>query len=391
MSRRTTVCLSAIYFLPWGLQCFVNNMMPIFVASLDFATDKTVGEVAGLGAVVTAISQLIWSLASGCSKKKGMVLSLSLALLCVTSLLFLQNNITYGRLMIFVVLFYACYMAHQPIVDTIVSETYMHTSHSFAFFRSFASLGYAVAGLLIAILPNSDPKLFFIYIAILALIAAFFAIFQRNEASAIAEKTKEWGKLNFDFLKFAIFVLILFFSSSILATFTGVFFTGKSYLGGDVGVLGILLGVASIAEWLLIIVLSKWTARADPRLIFLIIAACGVGRSVILALAPNPTVASFTFLFYPPYFALLGATAAPYIKSIVPSGSNAFAQGVFMVVSFGLGTFLGSYVGGIVSDAFGIRNMFFMVATLFALLVPLSLVLVKAKRPANDDHPAQNI
>jgi MFS family permease len=379
MSKRTAVCLSALYFLPWALQCFVNNLMPIFVASLDFATDKTVGEVAGIGAIVTALSQLVWSYATGRAKRKGLVLALSLLMLCAASLLFLHDNMTYLQLLLFTVLFYACYMAHQPIVDTITSETYTRTRHTFAFFRAFASLGYAVAGILIAILPNSDPKLYFVYIAVLAALSLVFALLHKDGESVVSEKKKKYTKLNFDFLKFSIFIFIQFFSSSILATFTGVFFTGKSHLGGDVGVFGILLGVASIAEWLLIIALSKWTARADARLIFLLIAACGVGRSIILALAPSPIVAAFTFLFYPLYFALLGATAAPYIKSIVPAESNAFAQGVFMVVSFGLGTFTGSYVGGIIADGLGMRNMFFVVTTLFAILIPLSFLLIKGK------------
>ena len=380
MIKRRTVCLSAIYLFPFALQCFVNNLMPIFVASLDFATEKTVGEIAGVGAIMTAVSLLVWSFFTGKAKRKGRVLALSLGLVLATSLPFLMRDITYAKLMVFVVLFYSCYMSHQPIVDTIASEIYMRTKHSFAFFRAFASLGYAAAGLLIALLPTDNPRSFFLYIAILAFISLVFAILNPNEESVASDRPKESGRLNLDFIRFCIFVLILFFSSSILATFTGVFFTGESYLGGDVGVFGILVAVSSIAEWLLIIVLAKWTARADARLVFLLIAASGVGRSVILALAPNPLMASFSFLFNPLYFALLGACAAPYIKSIVPEGSNAFAQGVFTVVTFGLGTFLGSYVGGIIAEEFGMRNMFIVVAVLYIALLPLSFLLIKSKR-----------
>lgn len=384
MSRRRTVCLSAIYLFPFALQCFVNNLMPLYVASLDFATEKTVGEVAGVGAIMTAISLLVWSFLTGRARRKGRVLVLSMALVLATSLLFLLKDVTYARLMVFVVFFYSCYMSHQPIVDTIVSESYTHTRHSFAFYRAFASLGYAAAGLLIAIIPTDNPILFFVYIAALALISLIFAIFHRDEEIIVPEKTKKSGKLSFDFFKFCLFVLIMFFSSSILATFTGVFFTGESHLGGDVGVFGILVAVSSVAEWLLIVVLAKWTERADARLIFLLVALSGVGRSVILALAPNSVVASFSFLFNPLYFALLGACAAPYIKSIVPKDSNAFAQGVYVVVTFGLGTFLGSYVGGIIAEEFGMRNMFVVVAVLYILLLPLSFLLIKGKKKMNE-------
>ena len=380
MSRRKTVCLSAIYLFPFALQCFVNNLMPLYVASLDFATEKTVGEVAGLGAIMTAVSLLVWSFFTGKARRKGRVLVLSMGLVLATSLLFLLKDVTYARLMVFVALFYSCYMSHQPIVDTIASEGYTRTKHSFAFFRAFASLGYAAAGLLIAILPNKNPRLYFIYIAALALISLVFALLTPDEESVVTEKKRESGKFNLDFIKFCLFVLILFFSSSILATFTGVFFTEEAYLGGDVGVFGILVAVSSVLEWLLIVVLAKWTEKADARVIFLLVALSGVGRSVILALAPSSIVASLSFLFNPLYFALLGACAAPYIKRIVPEGSNAFAQGVYTVVTFGLGTFLGSYVGGIIAEEFGMRNMFTVVAVLYTVLLPLSFVLIKGKK-----------
>lgn len=380
MSRRRVVCLSAIYLFPFALQCFVNNLMPIYVASLDFANEKTVGSVAGLGAIMTAVSLLVWSFFTGRARRKGRVLVLSMALVFATSLLFLLKDVTYARLMVFVVLFYSCYMSHQPIVDTIVSESYMRTKHSFAFYRAFASLGYAAAGLLIAIIPADNPRLFFVYIAALALISLLFAAFHRDEEATVTEKKEKSGKLSLDFFKFCLFVLIMFFSSSVLATFTGVYFTGRSYLGGDVSVFGVLLAVSSVAEWLLIVVLAKWTERADARLIFLLIAASGVGRSVILALAPNSAVASLSFLFNPLYFALLGACAAPYIKSIVPKDSNAFAQGVYVVVTFGLGTFLGSYIGGVIADEFGMRNMFFVVMALYVALLPLSFLLIRSKK-----------
>ena len=64
----------------------------------------------------------------------------------------------------------------------------------------------------------------------------------------------------------------------------------------------------------------------------------------------------------------------------MPEESNAFAQGVFTVVTFGLGTFLGSYVGGIIAEEFGMRNMFIVVAVLYITLLPLSFLLIKSKR-----------
>ena len=123
MSRRLPVFLTALYLLPWGIQCLVNNFIPVYVASLPFATAQTVGDVVGLGAVITVFSQLLWSFFAGKAKNKSNVLALSLLLLGIFSLLFLIKGITKPLLFLFVTLFYSSYMAHQPLIDTIAPKS----------------------------------------------------------------------------------------------------------------------------------------------------------------------------------------------------------------------------------------------------------------------------
>ena len=81
MQKNLTFPLMMLYLVPWGIQCIIGNFMPVYVASLPFATEKTVGEVAALGAVITMISQVVWTKFADKSKNKNNVLVLSLILL----------------------------------------------------------------------------------------------------------------------------------------------------------------------------------------------------------------------------------------------------------------------------------------------------------------------
>ena len=61
MQKRFTGTLILLYTLPWGLQCIVNTFMSVYVSSLPFSTEQTVGNVMAFGSAVTMLSQLVWS------------------------------------------------------------------------------------------------------------------------------------------------------------------------------------------------------------------------------------------------------------------------------------------------------------------------------------------
>ena len=75
----------------------------------------------------------------------------------------------------------------------------------------------------------------------------------------------------------------------------------------------------------------------------------------------------------------LWAAVTPYVKSIVPPDGNAFAQGVWNVAASGLGSFLGSFVGGRLAEAFGLRTLFLIVTFVLLALALLTPLLIKKK------------
>lgn len=183
-SKNITPVLVILYLLPWGIQCLVNTFMPIYVASLPYGDATCVSQVIAVGAVITVISQLIWSKWADHSKNKSDILCLSLVLLGGVSLVFLKPDISKIMLMVIVILFYSAYLPHQPIIDTIVSEKYMQTNHSFGWYRSFASFGFAAMGIVYAFLPGRTANSFFIYVCI----RKEFAIINNDAASGILSR-----------------------------------------------------------------------------------------------------------------------------------------------------------------------------------------------------------
>lgn len=378
MQKKLTFTLILLYLLPWGIQCIISNFMPVYVASLPFATEKTVGEVAALGAIVTMVSQMIWTKIADKSKNKSNILALSLILLAAFSMLFLIKGITKPILFAFVILFYSCYMTHQPLIDTITSENCGNTTHSFGWFRSFASLGYALVGLLLTVLPNDKPERFFIYSAILAIFSAVTSklIPAKNvSGKKISEHNEKI--YNKRFVSFLILTFMLYFCSSITVTFFPVYYTAKDGIGGNVGVYSFMISVATFLEWGIMIVFAKILEKTKAIYKFFILAISGIFRNGIIFLVENQYLILFSFLFQGIWYGLLWSSVTPYIKKIVPEKGLASAQGTWTVVSAGLATFAGSYFGGIIAEAIGLKLLFMVVSVILIIVAGLSTVLIK--------------
>ena len=381
MQKRISLSLIMLYLLPWGIQCLINNFISVYVISLPYATEKTVGEVAAIGALVTVLSQFIWTKMADRTAYRGRLLSLSLILLTAASLLFCIKGFSKILLFVFVIFFYSCYMVHQPLVDTIASENYDKTRHSFGWFRSFASLGYAVMGLLFTVLPNDDPRIFFVYVTVLAVISALVA-WQMPSNKKMSQETKtehikKTGVFNKDFIMFLVYTFFLFMGSSFLSTFFSVYFTSEGGLGGTIGLFSLLVTVATFIEWAIMMVFGKTAANTKPRYIFMLVGIAGVIRSGVIYILGGYTHTWISFLFMGVWFGLLWAAATPYIKKIVPEENLATAQGIWTITASGAAPFVVSLLGGNLVEIIGLKNLFGVNAIMLALLVVFTPLLVR--------------
>lgn len=366
MSRRkTTVALALLYLLPWGIQCLVNNFMPVFIASLPFATEKTVGYAVSLGSAVTVATQLAWTKAADRAVTKSNVLALSFVCLCVCSLLFVFGGMTRARLYPFILLFYACYMAHQPLIDTIAAENTGNTALPFGRLRSFASLGYALTGLLFGLTAHGLSNRFFPYVAVLALLSALTAkLVPKQNKAGTGPKNRFFA--NRKFILFLLYTFLLFIGSSMLSTFFPVYYSTERGLNADIGLFSLMISAGTFVEWMVMVIFGR--ADAAPKTSFLLIALCGVCRSLVIYLVRDYRLIMLAFLFSGVWFGLLWASATPYLKKIIPQEHLAEAQGVWTIVSFGISPFLGSFLGGQLAALFGLRQLFLMIAILLAAL-----------------------
>ena len=378
MQKRISFALVALYLFPWGIQVLVDNFISVYTGSLPFATEKTVGEVGAIGAIVTMIAQLLWTRAADRIKDKSNALTLSLLLVAVFASLFLVFDVTKPLLFLFVTLFYSCYLTHQPLIDTIASDNYSKTNRPFGWFRSFASFGYAAMGFLFTFLPNDGNK-FFIYVVILALVGAAVSRLVKSPNTYTAEEKKNsGGYMNRKFVCFLIFSFLLFMCSRTLATFFGAYYCdAEKGLGGSIGVFSLLVSIGTFGEWAVMLIFGRLIERMKFVYVFLTIALAGIFRCLVIFLVGDPYLMSVVCIFSAVWYGFLWSSATPYIKKIVPEEAFASAQGIWSVIAFGIAPFVGNYLSGVFAETFGYRILFLAVAGVMALLALLTPVLIK--------------
>lgn len=376
--KKLTFTFIILYLLPWGMQCLVDNFIPVFVNSLSFASEKTVGQVTAIGAIATMITQLLWTAPADKAKNKGNVLAFSLVLLAISSSLFVFVEQSIISLFAITILFYSCYMVHQPLIDSIVGESYEKTGKPFGFFRSFASLGYALTGLLFGFVNHQSPKSFFYYVIALSLLSIIVAKFVPDSVQRKTEKQKtERDFKNKNFILFLIFTLLLFIQTSMITTFFPVYY---SEINNSIGVLSIAIGAGTFFEWGIMSFFGKKIEQTSPKILFSIITFATLLRSLSIYFIQNEYWILISIFLNGVVFAVLWSSVTPYLAKIFPAHQLTGAQGVWTIVAFGIAKFIGSYLGGIIAETFGLRNLFFIISITMAILTVITPLFFSKKR-----------
>ena len=369
MQKRFTGALILLYTLPWGLQCLVQNFMSVYVASLPFATEQTVGNVMAFGSAVIMISQLVWSRIAYRSRSKFSILSLSFFLLALFSLPFLFAKMNLLLLYLFVFLFYFCFMVHQPLIDSIATESADKLTLSFGSIRSFSTFGYALAGLILGVVGYTSSTDIFYYIVVLAALSAVISMIAPKEAPQKKQEKEPFrfaGLFNKRYVLFLLYTFLLYAVSSVNVVFFPVYYT--DVLGGDIKHLSIMISVECFLEWGMMLIFGAKIAKTSPRKIFLMIAFAAAFRCFAVWFTANPYLILLTYFGSVVWFGLQWSSVAPYICQIVPTDCNMTAQSIWTLASSGLGATAGSLIGGVIAQYLSIRSLF-LIATLLMLLL----------------------
>lgn len=177
--------------------------------------------------------------------------------------------------------------------------------------------------------------------------------------------------------RWLLFLGMMFVAGMAMALITTYLFPFMETAGASRKLMGLSQSIATAAELPFLFFVNRLLDRFRARGLMLIsMVVIGV-RLILYALFPTPTGILLIQLLHGMTFATIWVAGVSYTYENAPLGLQATAQGVFSSVMTGIGSAAGNFLGAVLIDAVGGRQLYLSMGV--AVLVSLALYLFLEK------------
>lgn len=171
-----------------------------------------------------------------------------------------------------------------------------------------------------------------------------------------------------------IFFLILSFLGGV-GTFSAVsyLFPYMAELGANESQMGLALTISTLTELPVFFFGHRLVRRFGSSSLFMIALVLIGIRSLLYAAIDSPFQIYIVQAFSGMIFPVMWLAGVSYADENAPVGLKSTAQGVFGAMTFGFGSALGGFVGGLLLESMGGRGMFFVMG----IVILIGLVLIE--------------
>ncbi|GKV65460.1 MULTISPECIES: MFS transporter [unclassified Sporosarcina] len=255
------------------------------------------------------------------------------------------------------VLFSAVYPVILPSVESGASLLMQSERIHYGKSRSYGSIGYTIALLLIGIATAVWDEQAILYMMIAGLAAALLFFFRQAPVALQQPPIKNTAAANSGQLKSLFsnkpFVLVLFISILLQGAHASYYNYGFIFLD-DMGIngfyIGIILNIAVLFEILFFTQADRLLANVRTSTVFLLAAAGSTVRWVAIFLFPVTSVFIATQALHSVSFGMAHFAFIQYISKNLPHSLIASAQGVYAAVAMSLSVAILTFPAGYLYD-----------------------------------------
>jgi PPP family 3-phenylpropionic acid transporter len=335
-----------------------GTFIPVYFQSVG-ATPTQIGLLLSLGPLVAVLAQPLWGSIGDRAKTKNSVLRLLIIGTGVVILLFPISTQFYF-LLVMVCLFTFFQTSITPLSDAItLEELDKQKRWSFGPIRLGGTVGFAVMSLVFGWIAKDHISSLFVVYALIMLISVL--LLSQFPASAGYQSTGR--KMNIGVLfrnrKLMLYMginLVLQITLGYYYTFFPVYFHN---MGGDSFLLGCSMVISSLSEIPFLLYSGRIMKRIRITHILLVASIATALRWFSFSLTDNPYWVLPAQVLHGLIFIVLSVTMAIYINQEVPKELKASGQTLNALLSMGIARIIGSFFGGIASETFGMKNIFF--------------------------------
>jgi PPP family 3-phenylpropionic acid transporter len=363
------------YFLLYYAVVYMGNaiystFIPVYLYNSGFSQPQ-IGTLLSLGPFVAILAQPWWGTVGDRARTKNSVLLLLIAGTGISILLF-PLFISFIYLLVMICVFTFFQTSIYALSDAItLEELDKQQRWSFGTVRMGGTFGFALMSILFGLAANKHlSSMFWVYGGVMVI--AFLLVLQFPKVQGYqsgGQSIRMWSL--FQHRKLTLYLSFSFILQITLGYYYAFFPIYFKEMGGDNVLLGWSMVISSLSEIPFLLFSGKLLKRI-PVPGILIGAACAMAlRWFLFANLQVPGWILLTQMLHGLIFIVLSVTMATYINQEVPKELKASGQTLNGLINLGGARIIGSFVGGLASSAFGMRNVFFY----SGLIVVVSIVV----------------
>jgi PPP family 3-phenylpropionic acid transporter len=376
-------------FLSFASGACVLPFIVLYYQKLGF-TGMQIGLLTGITPLITSVSAPFWTGLADAKHRHRLILSLAILIGAISVFVFPLFN-AFLPILVIVIVLYIFLAPLQPFADSATMFMLADEKEMYGRIRLGGTIGWGLAASIAGMVVNNYGLKFAFWASAGLLLLTFITsqklVYGQMKADDPVEGSIRTFLMN---PRWLLFLTVAFAGGLTLAATNNYFFPYMKELGATESTMGLALTIGTVAE----IPVLFWGNRLlklfkSYRLLMLAMVLTGV-RLLLFAVSGTPSVVLFVQLLNGLNFPIMWVAGVSYADENAPTGMSTTALGLFSAMVFGFGNAVGGFMGGLLLEHIGGRDLYLIYGVIVFITVAVTTLLgrrLPAKQKTLPDVP----
>jgi PPP family 3-phenylpropionic acid transporter len=361
----------SFYLLYYGALSSLMPFMVLFYQALKFSGSQ-IGLLTGVPPLITLFAAPFWTNLADSTHRHRLIMTLGIGIALACTLI--MQSMTAFLVIFFLIIVINIFAS--PVVSLVDSATMTMLGKESSLYgrvRLGGTIGWGLAAPIVGMLvDNYGLKLAFLCYGILMFSDLVVAQKVVHDSGEHAGTTQHGFRFFLASRRWILFLSLAFLGGLGALSVSSFLFPYMAELGSSKTFMGIAAMLSTVTEVPIFFFGNYFVKRLRSYRLFIVALVLMGIRSLFFAWANTPIAALVVHVFGGMLFPAMWLAGVAYADEHAPQGLKSTAQGLFGAMSFGVGSAVGGFVGGLLLGTIGGRGLFFI----FGAILLSGLVII---------------
>jgi len=359
----------------------------LFYQDLKFSGTQ-IGLLTGIPPLITLFAAPFWTTVADARRRHRLIMSLGIGI-AVTSVLILQSMTMFVIIFILILIYNFFFSPVSALADSATMAMLGDDRSMYGRIRLGGTIGWGVfapiAGLLV---DNYGLKTAFWCFSAIMFIDLFVAQKVVYDSTEHVRSENQGIRYFLTSRRWILFLLSAFIGGLGALSVSSYLFPYMAEMGTSKSMMGVASMIATVTELPIFFFGNRLVRRFGSRGLFLSALVLMGIRSLFFAWVNSPIAVLLVQGLGGTIFPAMWLAGVAYADEHAPAGLKSTAQGLFGAVSFGFGSAVGGFIGGLLLESIGGRAMFLV----FGLIILGGIGIIEVvKRVLSSEEVPQTV